>query len=133
MIPTLYEKRYPLPRVGFVTNKQWGGKVLSLGLKQEPPPLGNPRNCLPAVQNEAGENSCGYTFPSAYAFARARGTPVVYGMDYAIGSLDFVGLRGDHSENRFRQELLWLRSVWIPGTVVHGRVSLKILDYLNSK
>lgn len=134
--PLLKKKRSELPRIGFITARRWRGHIQPLGKRWELPHLSTPRNCAKEVQKLSNSETCGYTFPSTYAWVRANypGRKIeVYGFDCAVGSLDFCQTKGDHSENRWIQELLWLQSVWLRGTVVHGRASAAVLNYLERR
>lgn len=130
----------PRPLVGLITNPTYGVQgVKRCGLKWIPQPLADKQtvretHSLAATKLKAV--LCAYTMPNALSVAlrqAAGGTVDVYGFDCAE-SLDFSGQRGDHTRNRWRIELVWLRSVWRPEQIsIHADASQAVRDFVESK
>ena len=121
----VFDKKVPRPLCGLVTARAWMAKTALLGMKWHPFPLNRVR-CLaaaPYVCKAVNSDVCGYSFPNALQFAYDYGAKSidVHGFDQARQPLDFSGQKGDHSENRWLKETLWLRVLWASWIVNHGR------------
>lgn len=89
--PFLLEE-YQLPRIGCATNSDM------------PIPSGCTRHTFPSI-------SSGYTLPRAMAFAATLRPSEVhaYGFDCSFAKLDAAGQEGQHTRNRWLNELPWMR------------------------
>lgn len=140
IIKPILDKRVPIPLCGLVTNPTYG--VLAAKrhyLKWIPQPL-----CQKEYVSESHSVAskalksviCAYTMPNALSVAirQAAGGPVdVYGFD-CTHTVDFSGQTGDHTRQRWRIELTWLRSVWKPEQItIYGEASQAVRDYVESK
>lgn len=81
---------------------------------------------LPELKNAEGE-SCRYTFPLALKGAdelAAGGQADIYGFDASLSTV------GNHSLNRWKIELEWVRLVWDRPWRVFGRAPAALLEWL---
>lgn len=133
----VFERRdgYKLPLIGVKASAPYATKATALGWRGELFPMQARVNCTPEQQARAGTERCIYTFPNTLHFAMTRwsGPVHIYGMDYALGLKDFVGVKGDRGLKRFRHEAAWVREFWNESRItIFGKAAdnKPLLEYL---
>lgn len=130
----------PRPKVGFICCKAFGKQALELDFEWIVHPLGHEADYRPMLDpNQAAElhidyNACKYTAPNLLLVALRKAGPEgevdIYGMDYS-GTLDYFGCEGDHKNNRWLNEGLWMRLIWDNDKIlVHGDISEEWMEYI---
>ena len=119
--PVLAHKKGLKPRAGYITNP---GFMLpaAMGRRAYPLATGHP------------DGQCGYSFPNALAvgieMAGPAGAIDVFGFDCAQVPTDFTGKPGQHTADRWREELTWLRRIWTPRITVFSELAPEVLAWL---
>jgi hypothetical protein len=87
-----------------------------------------------SMSNEI-DPKCGYTFANTLAWlqhTRPDCSITVYGFDCSPDFRDFAGQQGDHSQNRWFKELIWIHAAWCQNIQVDSNISPAVLEWLNS-
>lgn len=129
----ILDKKVRQPLVGMVTNNGWGNSLYGRGLSTRHPDMYAGRRCPQKPQEILGKAQCLWTMPNALLFAldqAGSGKVHIYGWD-ASPTPDFTRADGQHDPGRWIEEAIWLRSIWQPTIIAHGRASDQLRSFVS--
>lgn len=132
IIRPIEAKQIPPPCIGCLCKP---GMAVVRGLRYEDLSQSFPKlGIIPTIPQDP-DPKCGYTFANTLAWLqhRTNRSPLhVFGFDCSPQLKDFTGQLGDHSNNRWLKELLWIKAAWGPNITVRSDLSQTLLEWLYS-